>query len=335
LIILPIATLMLLSKGTSRAVSAASPSPTPQGSLWAPNVIPASQTGFIAEFSGLALTGIGTPTPAITIQPNPPTKLSRPRQAIFDSAGNLWVSECPSFFDPKAADSIIEYKFTTLASLPTASGPVAPDLIIEDDGTSKSINCPLGMVFDAAQQNLWVGNESQTADHSCCGGLAKFPVAELTGSGIIKPTPTLIISNDPSTASLNSISGLEFDSQGNLWVANSLVCNTPYLSLLGACSMSLVKFSAQQLASGTATAPVRILISRAWGTRGRSDGTNTALFGFAFDASNNLWIPGCDTNIPTPDQFDLLFNFKATTMRTRRPTRHQPPAAPCIWFRRT
>jgi hypothetical protein len=314
------------------------PVPTPQGSaLWNPDVTQ-TNPGFLTEYGGSALTGVGSPSATMTlnsITPPPAYQvISSPQSIVFDSNGNMFVS---SLSGPNGGcnngDSILYYSFLTLvAAGPGVSVPV-PDAAIVDDGSSNAVDCPIGMTFDT-NGNLWVANGLSNGPNGD-GDIVEFAAAALGNlKGATPITPAKILLNDGVVGGLNSTSGLKFDSEGNLWAPQTIANgNTVWQNLFcpgtGACadpqkpfSSFIAEFSAAQLAGATsaptAVEPAMILVSPVFGPQ-ESDKFIVSLFDIGIDSTNNLWVPACDLGNDEPDAFDNVFAFDANTISSAPP----------------
>ncbi len=190
-------------------------------------------------------TGVGAPT---TIS----TTVTAQREVVaFDGAGNMWVAVAGN-------NTIESYAAADLAT----SGTPAPSVVISDDGGG-DLNFPNNLAFDG-DGNLWVG---------CIGSdkLLRYDADQLTTSG--NPTPAVTISDD-GFGSLDSIAGMAFDSNGDLWISNAFNVFT------------VVKFDQADLTATGAPTPTVINSSSFGGPRH-----------LAFDASGNLFV--VDNAFPT------------------------------------
>jgi hypothetical protein len=330
----------------------ATPTPTPQGSaLWNPNVAQTSP-GFLTEYNGSALTGVGSPNATMTLNSvtAPSTSvISSPQGIVFDTNGNMFVS---SLNGPSGGcnngDSILYYSFLTLVATGSGVSVPVPDAAIVDDGTENAVNCPVGMTFDT-NGNLWVANDGTNMiqgdpnmNPNGGGDIVEFSATSIDNlKGSTPITPAKILFNDGVVNGLNSPSGLEFDSQGNLWapqtlasgnaVWQNLVCpvtGTQTCAEVGVnpekpFSSFIAKFSKAQLASATSAPPTTvppvqpelILVSPVFGPQPSGQPTPmVSLFDIGIDSANNLWVPACDLGNPEPDAFDNVFAFDANTI---------------------
>ena len=265
------------------------------GNLWTP-LAPFFGTSQVVELSAGQLGSSGNPAPPVVLSAANPAPINEPYALALDSAGDLWVANyddgnlamytpsqlaaggTPSptlaiggFFGPtglafdKAGDLwVADDDLGTLSELTPAqlatSGSPTPAVVLN---TSSTVSGPEELAFDRAG-DLWVTNSNNP--HS---SVAEFTPAQLAANG--SPAPAVTIRDD-GAGSVNSPSGLGFDSAGNLWVAN---CE----------NSNLVQFTpAQQAAGGTPTPAVTVA----------SDGSSAAELDcpwqLDFDAQGDLWV---------------------------------------------
>ena len=181
--------------------------------------------------------------------------LSAPGGLAFDRARRLWVANHEN-------GTLVRFDVSQLS----AGGPQQPAVVISGLGH------PTAIAFDAAG-TLWM---SDNLEHTIAG----FSSTQLETSGT--PTPAVVLSS--TAGSLIHPSGLAFDRQGNLWVAN-----------LG--NHNVIGFDADQLCCTGAAVPRRVLAPRA-----------TPLgvpVGLAFDAAGNLWVVGGSGTLTRFDRSSL------------------------------
>jgi hypothetical protein len=246
------------------------------------------------EFTADQIDGGGTLplTPTVQITGDA-TTLGFPQQAVFDSVGNMWVTD-------NSAGQVDVFEASQLAT----GGNVAPFATLTTIDQDDVFNGPLGITFDSAG-DLWIANNGDTsifefnastvaslidgggtqsfepdvilssADNSIEGPWAlvfsslgdlwssnanspftvvAFDADDLGTTGSPTPGVTLSPVNVKKVPSLNSPNGLAFDDVGDLLVANSIP------------TVSLAIFAADQLGTSGGTKP-EVLIS----------GSNTAL----------------------------------------------------------
>ncbi len=225
------------------------PDPGTEGRvLW----LPASAEGVLHGYSGVQLRGDANQPGAITLT----GAGSAPFGTVFDSDGNLWVSDY-------LGNALLIYTADQI----TASGDQTPAASITDDGLG-ALDGPVGLAFDG-DGNLWVGNyEGNTLVQYTAQQVADA----LAGGGPSNPTPPVII----SSGILNGPYGHAFDTQGNLWVGNNLGDN-------------VLKFTPGQLAASGSPAPAAV-------TSATNSGSLDAARGPAFDADGDLWVSSRRTN---------------------------------------
>jgi len=203
------------------------------------------------EFSSTQLADLGTvnnPAPNVTINS---TSFTFPQQAVFDAAGNLWVSD-------NGANAV--YVFTP-AQLSATDLTADPTVSIT---SSVAFTGPLGIAFDSTG-NLYIANNGGTS-------IDRFNASILpTSAGAHTLTPSAVLSDD-GKGSIQAPWALAFDASGNLWSSNANAPNT------------LVEFTPAQLAKTGKPAPAITLSSVA------VDGNQTLVApnGIAFDNLGDL-----------------------------------------------
>jgi len=242
---------------TNKSVSFGSPEGVTfdaNGNLW---VVDVGSTGppaiapALYEFSAQQLTALGSnqrPIPVVTIRSS---VFSFPQQAVFDSKGDLWVSD-------DGSNSVFEFTPTQLAA---SNNNVTPNFTI---ASNPSFSGPLGIAF-SPKGNLFIANNASTTIYEFNAGTLP------TTRGTFTLQPNVVLTDNGN----NTIQGpwaLAFDAAGNLWSSNSAGLNT------------IVKFSASQLQT-TGTPAAAITISP---TTDAGDMTLATPNGLAFDSEGDL-----------------------------------------------
>jgi len=194
------------------------------------------------------------PTPMPNVQITS-TDLVFPQQAVFDAAGNMWVSD-------NGANEVFVITPTQLA----AGGNISFTTTIASD---PAFSGPLGIVLHDG--NLYIANNGSTT-------IFEFNSDHLpsVGSGLHTLVPDLTFSDD-GMGSIQAPWALVFDAAGDLWSSNA---NAPF---------TLVKFSPAQVTTGgdptpeTTISPFEVKVSTH-----TEDESLAAPNGIAFDDKNNL-----------------------------------------------
>jgi sugar lactone lactonase YvrE len=158
--------------------------------------------------------------------------------------------------------SVLQNGLWTASGAPTALIRLATPQLSQSGAQDPATNLttPSGELFTVAglafdsQGTLWIASRSDSL-------LLAFPPAALTSSG--SRTAATILT--PVNGSLSGPTGLAFDAQGGLWVANSR-------------NGTVVRFDKSQLAAGGAQVPAVIL------------STPSHPVALAFDAAGTLWV---------------------------------------------
>ena len=204
------------------------------GDLWVIDggAIATSSTGdafpALDEFTAAQIAAGGTLNLTPTVQiTGDATGLLFPQQAVFDSTGNMWVTD-------NSAGDVDVFSADQLAT----GGNIAPFATLTATGSNLFAG-PLGIVFDSSG-DLWIANN---ADTDIFEFDATTVATVLSTGGANLAVPDVVLST-----SSNSIEGpwaLVFSSIGSLWSSNA---NTPD---------TVVAFSADTIgASGTPTPEV-------------------------------------------------------------------------------
>lgn len=220
---------------------------------------PVSPDPALEEFTAAQLAAGGSLNliPAVTITNTTDTgegTLGFPQQAVFDSTGNMWVTDNSSgSVDVFSADQL------------TATQDVSPFAQLTSVNSPDVLTGPLGIAFDSSN-NLWVANNGGTTIFE----YDNATVEDVLTGGTHGETPTVVLSDDGA----NSIQGpwaLVFSTLGDLWSSNA---NTPF---------TVVAFGPDQLITGNPTPAVTFNPVNVKGVPSLS-----APNGLAFDNFGNL-----------------------------------------------
>ncbi len=239
------------------------------GNLWVVDpsaIVDATVTPALLEFTAAQLSALGSqpqPTPVATITS---TAMSRPQQALFDSQGNLWITDHDS-------NSLVVFSAGQLAL--AGAHQMTPAVVV----ASVSFNGPAGITLDGSG-NLWVANEGGAPDAANAASAAANTIVEfeagklpaVPGSGVVNAqlTPSIVLSDDGAD-SIQSPWGLAFDADGNLWSSNSA-------------APSIVEFAQHSLTGTGAPKPFAIISP----TTISGAATLDAPHGVCFDDAHNL-----------------------------------------------
>ena len=195
----------------------------------------------LLAFSPASLAAKGTRVPA-TVLSATNRSLSAPVGLAFDRRHRLWTANFGN-------GTLVRFDSAQLAS----SGAPAPSAIIG------GLHRPSALAFDAAG-TLWVAD-------MCIGIIAAYGADQLERSGT--PIPRVVIRRTKHSLAIPT--GLAFDAEGNLWVAN-----------LG--NGTVVRYDRTQLASTGAPAPRVTLAMQQPGA------PIDAPAGLALDGDGSLWV---------------------------------------------
>jgi hypothetical protein len=205
----------------------------------------------LERFSASQLAALGTnsaPAPSVLLHSN---VFTFPQQAVFDSFGNLWVSD-------NGSNAI--YVFTPL-QLAAGSADAVPVVTIT---STPALQGPLGITFDA-KGDLWIANNASTT-------IYEFAASELpANSGSFDLTPSVILSDD-GKGSIQGPWALIFDSKGDLYSSNANAPDT------------IVVFAPSSLTASGSPVPVITIAP----SSDSSDSTLAAPNGIAFDNLGDL-----------------------------------------------
>jgi sugar lactone lactonase YvrE len=256
-----------VTNGTTATASASYALRPGTGALWV-----GSRAGGAGSFkpallgySATQLEASISTAPAISLVPGVPENTA-PAAAAFDAGGTLWAA---MNYDNQVVNvgTVIGFGPSEL-EFNSPFQPPGYTLTV----TSGAREFLQGVAFDAVG-SIWVTNYTAST-------IVKFTRSQFVATGAPTPTPAVTLS--ATSGSLNGPTGLAFDANGNLWVAN-------------ATSNTVVRFAASQLAaSGSPTPAV---------TLGATSGSLGGPSGLAFDASGsgNLWVT--NTNASTVVEF--------------------------------
>ena len=194
-----------------------------------------------------------------------------PAGVAFDPMGNLWVVDPAAMISGTPTPALYEFSAAQLAALATDNAP-DPVAII----TSAFLKGPRQIVIDVLG-NAWIADPAANA-------VLTYTSAQLGQTGPHAIGPVLLI----SSAQFNGVSGVAFDSGGNLWVANN--------GTTAAAGTTIVEITKAHIPAipeqGTSTPQLvsDVTLSDAGGV------TIQAPWGVAFDASDTLWATNSTTS---------------------------------------
>jgi sugar lactone lactonase YvrE len=194
-----------------------------------------------------AQVGSQTPaTPSVAIGGN---QFVFPQQAVFDTKGDLWVTD-------NGGNAVYEFTPSQLA----ATGTPTPTVTIT---ANPALNGPLGIAFSPAG-NLYIANNGGTT-------IDEFSASQIaSASGAVTLVPAAVLSNNGMT--IQAPWALAFDASGNLWSSNANAPNT------------LVKFAASVITTtGSPAAAVTLSPATVGGNL-----TLSSPNGIGFDAHGDL-----------------------------------------------
>jgi len=216
----PAPDVVLTDNGTGTAVNCPWAIAFNSGNLWAANSNQnTSAPGFVTEYTPSQLGSSGHPTPNITL--TDPSEFVSPTGVVFDSAGDLFVSDFgPVQFSKSGAGDIFVFKAATVGALVSGTNSVKADARLSD----ASGFTPVNGAFDRSG-NLWVAD----CEANTNGEIYMFPKASLTSGATSATTvfqSTTIATTGGSENTIDCPGGIAFDANGNLWYTN-------FTSLLG------------------------------------------------------------------------------------------------------
>jgi len=211
-------------------------------------------------------------SPAVVLDNSVYESLLCPQALQFDARGELWVQTLGMDGLPNVSEFTPEQLHTgsPLAAL-TISSPV--------------FAYPADIVFDRAG-NLWVSDErATTPSRFVWGGIFEFSKDQLSNGGSMTPILTILPTDSANAPrlTLQSPSGLAFDSSGSLWVAYGYGYDETNAG-------GVVMYSPDQLNAIGTTAPapaITLARNNASDPRNYNIYTPTSL---AFDKAGDLWV---------------------------------------------
>jgi sugar lactone lactonase YvrE len=234
------------------------------GTLWVASENDAMLLGFGAD----RINASG-PTVATSVISPIDSSMSGPSAIAFDRQHRLWVAN-------STRGTIVRFDPAQLA----AGGQLVPAVTIEGLGH------PAGIAFDA-DGALWMSDDQANR-------LFKFGAAKLAASG--GPAPDVVITAG-TAFSLKTPTGLAFDADGKLWVANPARGN-------------VVAYDATQQATGGPVAPTVSI--------GLTTSGVTTPVGLAFDSTRALWVVSADGALVKLDRASLAASGQPPASATLR-----------------
>lgn len=198
--------------------------------------------------------------------------------------GGQRVSTPQGLWVPNSLTSLVT---EFIASQRTSSGSPAAHRTNASDGLDQ----PNAAIFDKSN-NLWVSNcTNPSINNTGAGTIMEFTTAQLKNLGSQPaPTPHATIQDDGTFSTFDCPYGMQFDSHGNMWVANRF-------------NQDLVEFTPNQLKSAGVQLP----------------NTEFTYSGFgdpeslSFDKSKNLWITDVSQNVVEAYTSATLATIEGTT----------------------
>jgi sugar lactone lactonase YvrE len=202
------------------------------------------------------------------------TTLKETAGITFDSSGNLWVADV-------GGNRILKYPAANLATGGAATVALGQsDLTSRTTGnTATTVDYPKYITFDS-DGNLWA---SDILNHR----ILKYPAANLAtgGAATVALGQSDLTSKSSGTTSTKffNLASLEFDSDGNLWVADKA-------------NYRIVMFPAANLSTGGAATLVlgqpdfTSKTSNTAANGGLASTTLDTVTGLVFDSSGDLWV---------------------------------------------
>jgi hypothetical protein len=239
------------------------------GNLWVLDtaaIINSVATPAMLEFSAAQIAALGTNSTPLPVAIVTSSNLTSPRQLVFDSSGNGWVTDHDS-------NTVIVFQEAQLSQ--PGSNFLNPILVI----SSAAFDGPSGLAFNGAG-DMWVSNNGNvsvaggapsSAGTTLVGVLATHVPAVPDGTRGLPTVTADVTLSDDGQSSIQAPWTLAFDSSGNLWSSN-------------ANASTIVEFVVASLAATGAPAPTVILSS----TMVNSIASLNAPKGLCFDDVGNL-----------------------------------------------
>ena len=215
------------------------------GNLWAANSNEmTAPPGFVTEYQPSQLGLNGHPTPHITL--TDPSEFTSPTGVLFDSSGNLFVTDFgPGQFAKAGSGRIWVFKAATVASFAPGTNNKKSDVQLFDPTTSQPVNGALD-----SSGNLWVADCA--ANELYMFSKSVLTSGASTATAIFKSTS--IITPNGSEKTIDCPGGVAFDKQGNLWYTN-------FFGAVPQVSGAVAEFTKSQVsATGTGTPTPNIFL---------------------------------------------------------------------------
>jgi hypothetical protein len=215
------------------------------GNLWAANSNEfTAPPGFVTEYQPSQLGSSGHPTPHITL--TDPSEFTSPTGVLFDSSGNLFVTDFgPGQFAKAGSGKIWVFNAAKVGALTPGTNNKKSDVQLFDPTTAQPVNGALD-----SSGNLWVvdcaANEIYMFSKSVLTSGASTANAIFQSTSITTPNGT--------EKTIDCPGGIAFDKQGNLWYTN-------FFSAVSPVSGAVAEFTKSQLsATGTSTPTPNIFL---------------------------------------------------------------------------
>jgi hypothetical protein len=197
--------------------------------------------------------------------------IGTPSGVAFDPMGNLWVVDPTAMINGAATPALYEFSAAQLAALATDNSP-EPVAVI----TSAFMQAPRQIVIDTLG-NAWIADPTANA-------VLTYTQAQLSKTGTNTVGPVLLI----TSSQFNGVSGVAFDSGGNMWIANN--------GTTAAAGTTMVEIAKAHIPAipemGTSTPQLvaDVTLSDSGGA------TIQAPWGVVFDSSDTLWATNSGTS---------------------------------------